>query len=240
MSEEHHIEPPKKVVRMPTGIEGLDEIMKGGIPAGDVTLVTGTPGSGKTTFCMQILAYGAKHDEVGVYFTLEESAADIIQQFLPFEPQLMDLINGGKLKIVEVSLTDYESLKEMISSEVDAVKAKRVVIDSLTYFQMFFSDIMSIRKAIIEISSILKLKECLGFLIGEIPYGDNKLSTFGVEEFATDGVISLYLVGKQQTFLRALRVVKMRNTSHLTKFCPMDITERGIVVYPNAELFADV
>ena len=86
---------------------------------------------------------------------------------------------------------------------------------------------------------IISSKEA-GFLIGEVSYGENKLSAFGVEEFATDGVIALYLIQKNDTFTRALRIVKMRNTSHLTKLFPMDITEKGIVVYPNVELFAEI
>jgi KaiC/GvpD/RAD55 family RecA-like ATPase len=232
--------PPIKIIRKLSGIEGFDEVLKGGIPNGDITLVTGTPGSGKTTFGMQVLAYGAKHNEIGIYFTLEESAKDIIEQYQIFDPDVIDLIADGKLKIVEVPLSDYETFKQIITSEIEAAGAKRVAIDSVTYFQMFFSDIMSVRKAIIEVSEILKVRQCLGLLIGEIAYGEDKLSTFGVEEFAVDGVVALYLIEKQQTFLRALRVVKMRNTAHLTKFCPIEITERGIVVYPNSELFTEL
>lgn len=233
-------EPVHKIKRIISGIPGLDEALSGGIPAGDITLVTGTPGSGKTTFCMQVLAYGAKHGEAGLYFTLEESAEDIIQQFEPFDGDIRDLIAQGKLKIVEVPLTDYESFKDTIASEIEALDAKRVVIDSVTYFQMFFADLIAIRKAIIDISAIIKLRGCLGLMIGEISYGENKLSTFGVEEFAADGVIALYLVEKQGAVVRALRIVKMRNTNHITKFCPMAITDNGLVVYPNAELFTDV
>ena len=226
--------------RIKSGIEGLDEALKGGIPARDITLVTGTPGSGKTTLSMQFLAYGARNGEIGIYFTLEESAYDILEQFSNFDSGITDLVEEGKLKIVEIPLVDYESLKQIISSEIDAIGAKRVVIDSITYFQMFFSDVMSIRKAIIEVASLLKSKGCVGIFVGEVTYGENKLSMFGVEEFATDGVIALYFIEKQGTFFRALRVVKMRNTPHITKMCPFDITDKGVVVYPNAELFAEI
>ncbi len=227
----------ERVARITSGITGFDEILKGGIPSGDIILVTGTPGSGKTTFCMQMLDYGARHGERGLYFTLEESAKDIIEQFKTFDKGIEDLIESGMLKIVEVTLTDYESFKGMIMEEMEAIDAKRVAIDSITYFQMFFADIMSIRKAIIEVSQIIKNHNCFGLMVGEIPYGENKLSSFGVEEFAVDGVVALYLMEKDGSFIRAMRVVKMRNTDHLTKFCPMDINEKGIVIYPNAEIF---
>jgi KaiC/GvpD/RAD55 family RecA-like ATPase len=229
----------RQIIRIKTGIDGLDEALGGGVPSGDIVLITGTPGSGKTTLAAQVLVYGARNGELGLYFTLEESAEDIIQQSEVFYPDFRDLINSGNLKIVEVPLTDYESFKQTIISEIEATGAKRITIDSITYFQMFFSDTMSIRKAVIEVSTILKQKNCLGLFIGEIAYGENKLSTFGVEEFATDGVIELSIKEKGGLFIRAVRVVKMRNTKHLTKLCPMDITDKGIVVYPNAELFAD-
>ncbi len=118
--------------------------------------------------------------------------------------------------------------------------AQRLIIDSITYLQMFFSDIMSIRKAIIEISSIIKARNCTAIFIGEMPYGENKLSAFGVEEFASDGVIDLYMVERQSSFIRALRIIKMRSTDHLTKYIPLDIKATGIIIYPSAELFADI
>ncbi len=226
------------VKRVHSGIPGFDEMLNGGIPINDIILVTGTPGSGKTTFCLQMLDYGARNGEQGIYFTLEESAKDIIEQFKSFDPKIEDLIRSGTLKIVEITLTDYDSFKGTITTEIEAARSKRVAIDSVTYFQMFFGDIMSIRKSIIEVSQIIKNHDCLGLMIGEIPYGENKLSAFGVEEFAVDGIIALYLLEKSGSFIRALRVVKMRDTSHLTKFSPLEIADKGIVVYPNAEIFA--
>ncbi len=230
----------KQIEREPTGVPGLDEALKGGLPKDIITLVTGTPGSGKTTLSMQFLIYGAQHGEKGIYFTLEESAADIIEQASLFDPSVNDLIASNVLKIVEVPIVDYDSMKETISAESDALDAKRIVIDSVNYFQMFFPDIISIRRAIMEVSLMLKSRHALGILIGEIPSGEDKLSTFGVEEFAADGVIALYLLEKQGTFTRAMRIVKMRNTDHITKFMPIEITDKGLVVYPNAELFQDV
>ena len=232
--------PSTSIKREPTGIQGLDEALQGGLPPGVVTLVTGTSGSGKTTLSMQFLVYGAKHGEKGIYFTLEESPEDIIEQFEIFDPSIRELIASNMLKVVEVPIVDYESLKETVLSESEAMDAKRIVIDSINYFQMFFPDVISIRRAIMEVSMMLKSRHSIGILIGEIPSGENKLSTFGVEEFATDGVIALYLLEKQGTFTRAIRIVKMRNTNHITKFMPLDITPKGIVVYPTAELFQDV
>ena len=230
----------EKIEKVKSGIPGFDDIVKGGIPKGDVILLTGTPGAGKTTFAMQFLAYGARNGEKGLYFTLEESANSIIKQFSIFNSQVSDLIKAGNLKIVEIPLIDFDTFKETITAEIEAMSANRVVIDSVTYLQMFFSDVMSIRKGIIEISTILRTHNTQGILIGEIPYGENKLSSFGVEEFAADAVVALYLIEREGTFLRAIRVVKMRGTDHLTKFCPMEITDNGIVIYPNAELFAEI
>lgn len=226
--------------RESTGIPGLDEALKGGFPKNSVVFLTGTPGAGKTTFSLQFLADGAKKGEKGLYFTLEESPEDIISQFTLYDPKLKEYIDNGLIKIVTIPLVDYDSMKEVVSSELDAMGAQRLIIDSITYLQMFFSDIMSIRKAIIELSSIIKARNCTAIFIGEMPYGENKLSAFGVEEFASDGVIALYMVERQSSFIRALRIIKMRSTDHLTKYIPLDIKSTGIVIYPSAELFADI
>ena len=229
-----------KVERESSGIPGLDEALKGGFPKNSVVFLTGTPGAGKTTFSMQFLADGARKGEKGLYFTLEESADELVSQYMLFDPKFKEYIDNGTIKMVMIPLVDYDSLKEVVSSELDAMGAQRLVIDSITYLQMFFSDIMSIRKAVIELSTIIKARQCTAIFIGEMPYGENKLSSFGVEEFASDGVVALYMVERQGTFIRALRIIKMRSTDHLTKFIPLDIKDKGIIVYPSAELFADI
>ncbi len=229
-----------KIERESTGVPGLDEALKGGFPKDSVIFLTGTPGAGKTTFSFQFLSDGAKKGEKGLYFTLEESPDELVKQFVLFDPKLKEYVDNGIIKIVTIPLVDYDSMKEVISSELDAMGAQRLIIDSVTYLQMFFSDIMSIRKAVIELSSIIKARNCTAIFIGEMPYGENKLSSFGVEEFAADGVVALYMVERQGTFIRALRIIKMRSTNHLTKYIPLDIKDTGIVVYPSAELFADI
>ncbi|EEZ92496.1 MAG: putative circadian clock protein, KaiC [Candidatus Parvarchaeum acidiphilum ARMAN-4] len=229
-----------EIERETTGIPGLDEALNGGFPKSSVVFLTGTPGAGKTTFSFQFLLEGAKKGEKGLYFTLEESQDDLMQQFMMVDSKIKDYIEKGLIKIVTIPLVDYDSMKEFISSELDAMAAKRLVVDSITYLQMFFSDIMSIRKAVIELSNIIKARDCTAIFIGEMPYGENKLSSFGVEEFASDGVVALYMVERQSSFIRALRIIKMRSTEHLTKYIPLDIKNSGIVVYPSAELFADI
>ncbi len=230
-----------KVVREPTGIPGLDEALKGGFPDKNIILITGTPGAGKTTFAMQSLVFGAKSGEKSIYFTLEESVEDVIDQFSMFDgTSISKLVQDGMLKIVSIPLVDYDSLKDTLTNEIESMGAKRVVIDSITYLQLFFSDVMSIRRAIIEVAAMIKSKGCLGMFVGEMSYGDPKLSSFGVEEFAADGVIALYLLEKNAAFIRAMRIIKMRKTDHITKYIPIEITDKGIVTHPNEELFAEI
>ncbi len=233
--------PATAVQREKSGIPGLDDALKGGFPARNIILVTGTPGAGKTTMAMQSLVYGAINGEKGIYFTLEESVDDVIDQFSMFDGvSIKQLTEKGMLKVISIPLVDYDSLKDMISNEIDSMGAKRVVIDSITYLQLFFSDVMSIRRAIIEVAALLKSKKCFGIFVGEMSYGDPKMSSFGVEEFATDGVIALYMLEKNTTFIRALRIIKMRKTDHITKYIPIEITDKGVVTHPNEELFTEI
>ncbi len=226
------------IEKIKTGIDGLDEMLDGGIPKGYTIFLSGVAGSGKTTFSLQFLSYGARQNEPGLYITLEESADQIINDYEVFDPDIRNIINSGKLKIIEIPISDFETFKDTISNEIIAGGIKRLVLDSISYLQILFTDNLSFRKAIIELSNLLKRSGVTSILIGEMQSGSNSFSVSGVEEFAADGVIVLYSVQKEESFIRAIRVAKMRGTKILTKMCPYEFVEgKGIVVYPSAEVF---
>lgn len=224
-----------------TGVEGLDEMLYGGFPKGYSVFLTGTAGSGKTTLSMQFLIEGSKEGEAGIYISFEEPPEQIVQDFSVFDSEINQLISTGKIKVVSLPLSSIENLKEEIESEIDASNVKRLVLDSVSYLRIFFPDSFSYRRAIIDLVNLFKKKSVTSILIGEIPYGLNSLSDTGVEEFASDGVIVLNTIQKQDTFIRSIKIVKMRGTKFLNKLCPYEFVEnKGIIVYPNAEVFAEM
>jgi KaiC/GvpD/RAD55 family RecA-like ATPase len=224
--------------KIKTGIDGLDEMLYGGIPRGYTVFVSGHTGTGKTTLGMQFLAYGARQGESGLFATLEESASRIVRNFKVFDPEIEAIISSGRLKISESKALDFETFKLTLENEIIANKVKRLVIDSTAYLQILFSDALSFRKAIIELESMLENYKITTLLIGEMQYGSKSFSASGVEEVASDGVIAMYTIRKQSSYVRALRIIKMRGSKIMTRLSPYEFVEgKGIIVYTNAEIF---
>src|SRR5580692_8784767 len=90
------------LARVPTGIPGLDDMLNGGFPGGHVVLVTGLPGTGKTCFGLQFLAYGISRGEKGVYLSLEEDAPALLASARQFGWAIDDAVSKGTLRIVRM------------------------------------------------------------------------------------------------------------------------------------------
>src|SRR3990167_5126073 len=101
------------VERVPTGIEGFDELIQGGFPKGSSILYTGTPGTGKSIFGMQFLYNGAqKYKEKGLYITFEETAQELKDQASMFDWDFNKFEKDGKVKIIAIparNITDTTS-----------------------------------------------------------------------------------------------------------------------------------
>ena len=128
--------------KCPTGIRGLDEITKGGLPRGRPTLICGSAGSGKTLFAMEFLMRGAmEYGEPGVFMTFEETPEDLAKNFLSLGFDLSDMMSRGLIATDYVSIErseveetgeyDLEGLFIRLGSAIDSIGAKRVVLDTI-------------------------------------------------------------------------------------------------------------
>ena len=89
--------PPVTVLeRCTTGIEGLDNILEGGIPRGNMVLVAGSVGTGKTTLCLEFLVRGAERDERSLFLSVTESSRKLMQNLSTFEFFRRDLSRAGR------------------------------------------------------------------------------------------------------------------------------------------------
>lgn len=253
------------IEKTPTGIEGLDEMLDGGVPKGYTILVAGGPGSGKSTFAMQFLKNGVEqHGENGIYISLEELAKDMVRNFSSYGwdlskikivsmiPQkastvqdtkyveLSDVIEKKQEKLNAVELKpkkfSVDRVRDIIKEYVKEVDAKRLVVDSLAALSVQLEDAFSIRQEILGLSNLLTELGCTSLLLTEMPEGQKGISRYGIEEFICQGVIALYNIRKGSERVRGLEILKMRGTKHSQKICLMEMGAQGVIVYPNENL----
>jgi circadian clock protein KaiC len=207
------------------GIEGFDSISMGGIPEERLTLIEGTPGSGKTIFCVQFLLGGFKNGEPGVFVTFEESPDDIINNMNGFGWDILNYIKKDLFKFVDISprfddnITimgeyDLSGLFIRIKSVVEEIGAKRVVIDSVAALFNTFLDHNLIRKEIIKLKSCLKSLSVTSLLTSERYDETGANSHFDVLDFVSDNIIVLKNQMFEEYRRRTIEILKYRGAPH--------------------------
>jgi circadian clock protein KaiC len=234
--------------KCPTGIRGLDEITKGGLPRGRPTLICGGAGSGKTLFAMEFLMRGAmEYGEPGVFMTFEETPEDLAKNFISIGFDLPDTISRGLImtdhvkiersEIEETGEYDLEGLFIRLGHAIDTIGAKRVVLDTI---EALFSELPNatiLRAELRRLFHWLKDRGVTAIVTGES--GDKTLTRYGLEEYVADCVISLDFRIMEQIATRRLRIIKYRGSSHGADEYPFLIDERGISILPITSLGLD-
>jgi len=230
-----------KVERVKTGIDGLDEMLNGGIPRNHHVVVCGGPGTGKTTFGTQYLYKGAKDfGETGAYITLEEQPDKIIEDAKQAFPQWTDfqqLLDQRKINFVSVGKRDFTHFLDVIQSFVTQHNAKRVVIDSSTILELYFGSPYEYRQNLFDLLDFLGRLDCTVLIIAEHSSPDREKMTYDLTQFLADGVILLYNLPREEKRLRGLEILKMRGTDHSHNFVPMKFSDAGIVVFPEEKVY---
>ncbi len=235
----------KQLEKAPTGIAGLDEITGGGLPKGRPTLITGSAGSGKTLLSMQFLAQGAvQYNEPGVFMAFEETAGELTENFASLGFNLDKLIEGGQVlidyvyidasEIEETGDYDLEGLFIRLGSAIDAIGAKRVVLDTIEALFSGFKNDAILRAELRRLFRWLKDKGVTAIVTGE--RGEKALTRYGLEEYVADCVILLDNRMENQIATRRLRIIKYRGSNHGMNEYPFLIEEDGISVLPVTSL----
>jgi circadian clock protein KaiC len=236
------------VEKCPTGIRGLDEITNGGLPKGRPTLICGGAGCGKTLCAMEFLMHGAmKYGEPGVFMTFEETPQDLAKNFFSLGFDLPEMMSRGLIETDHVRITrgeieetgeyDLEGLFIRIGAAIDAVGAKRIVLDTI---EALFSELPNatiLRAELRRLFLWLKERGVTAIVTGES--GDKTLTRYGLEEYVADCVILLDFRIVEQIATRRLRIVKYRGSAHGADEYPFLIDETGISVLPITSLGLD-
>jgi circadian clock protein KaiC len=233
--------------RCATGIEGLDNVLDGGIPRGNMILVAGSVGTGKTTFSLEFLVRGAERGERSLFLSVTEASEKLIQNLSTFEFFRKDLIQDGSLVFVDLPAI-YDKLglehEELTADEIDilirtirelvqSLGVKRLVLDSLTSVCYRIRRDERIRDFMLRLGQALADNGCTSLLVSEIGPQAGRYSLHGVEEAIVDGVVLLWNTRRQGDILRVLQVVKMRGTSHSRAQYVIELTPIGLLMAPH-------
>lgn len=236
------------IIRVNTGLSKLDDLLSGGIPQNSITLVSGTPGSGKTILCFHYIAEGIKNSENCLYLTSDERIKSIVNQAYEVGFNFEQAISSGLLKFMYIDL-DKRSIHKEIEIEINQGNYCRIVLDSLTPVAespVWISDghefipseggtmtrgapegsIPAIRTHVRRILTLLTKENCTAMVTSEIPEGSRSLSRDSISEFLVDGILLMDL--DMTIDRRKIIVRKMRGTNHTLKPHNIAITEGGI------------
>jgi len=231
--------------KTPTGIQGLDEIVGGGLPHARTTLICGGPGCGKTLLATEFLVHGTlQYDEPGVFMAFEETAEDLAKNVASLGIDLEGLIAQNRIfvdyiyiersEIEETGEYDLEGLFIRLASAIDAVGAKRVVLDTIETIFAGFANESILRSEIRRLFRWLKDKGVTAIVTGE--RGEKTLTRYGLEEYVSDCVILLDVRMENKMANRILRVVKYRGSAHGADEYPFLIGDTGLWVQPITSL----
>ena len=226
---ESTIEVPTGEKRLSIGTAGLDKMLGGGLPIGYSLLVVGPSGSGKTILATEFLAEGVRRGEPGVIAAFEKSPSQLLNN------KLNALVKAGQVGVIDtrsLDLTIDETLHDLIEM-INRMQAKRVVIDSLSGFELALAPEFSedFRGSLYRMIAQLTGMGITIVMIAELEdrYTDLRFSPYGSAFLADAIVVQRYVEIKGQ-FKRVCSVVKVRGSQHSKDIRLFDITDEGIFI----------
>ena len=226
---------PRPLRRISTGVPSLDEMLGGGLPAGDSALVAGPAGSGKTALCTQFIAEGIKQGEPGIIVVFEEDPAEYVSRAETLGLKMEEMIRAEMLKVVYLRPLDLsvdETLHE-VRETVLRIGAQRVVVDSLSGFELalapafredfresLYRMVLSLTGIGVTVLNSVEIVESFH----ELRFSPHEIS------FLTDTILLQRYVEMDGQIQKVLAVVKTRRGDHSKDLRLYDITPEGLVI----------
>lgn len=215
--------------RLTMGIPRLDEMLGGGLPAGYSLLIVGPSGSGKTIVATEFLAEGVRLGEPGVIAAFERSPSQLLSH------RLQELVTSGHVGVIDTRALDLsidEVLFEMMQM-IKSMKAKRVVIDSLSGFELALAPVFreDFRESLYRLMAALTNMGVTVLMTAELEdrYTDLRFSSYG-NAFLTDGILVQRYVELEGELKRVIAVVKLRSSNHSKELRFFDIGPDSIII----------
>lgn len=231
------------IPRISLGIEGLDDMIQGGVPERSLMVVMGSAGTGKTTFGLQFIGEALENGERAAFVTLEESHERIVntaeEKGWAFEKH----VEEGDLAIVDLDPVEMANSLASIRNElpglVNEFGASRLVLDSVSLLELMYDDQATRRTEVYQFTKALKEAGVTTMVTSEVSSDDPFTSRYGIIEYLTDAVFILrYIRGEDFRETRlAVEIQKIRDANHSRETKPYEITNTGISVYRQANIF---
>ena len=223
----------------------LDTYVGGGIPEGNTVLVTGASGTGKSTFCYQVILEQAKAGKICYYIAFDQTKKDVLDNakgtgidlnhkniFIQTYDELQGLVIDELINMLSKSKIDFVVFDSLASitgvlPEEEFAKISQAKIAE-NYMPLMASETRVIRRSIRRIIMALKKRGITALLINELPEGTKKLSKDDESDFLADGVIVMNYVEIGVTDYRSMIIRKMRKSKHEKDLIPFNITNKGI------------
>ena len=225
----------QKRERLSTGVPGMDEMIGGGVIAGDAVMLTGPAGSGKSTVATQFMVAGAAKGETGVIAVFEEYPEEYLARANSRNPEVGKMLTAGKLELIYLRPLDL-SVDEALAAILEAVerlKAKRVVIDSLSGFEVALAPTFreDFRESLYRLVGTLTATGVTVFMTAEVSeaFSEARFTSENVS-FITDEIIVQRYVEMEGELRRVMAVIKMRGSDHTHEFRLYEVTGSGVVV----------
>ena len=226
---------------IPTGVAGLDDVLCGGYAEGSLHLIEGAPGTGKTTLALQFLLDGQSKGERALYITLSETRAELIRNartrgwtldeldIFELVPPELTLNPKQDQTVLYASDLELGETVEMVCREIERVRPKRVVFDSVAEIRLLSQSPLRYRRQVLALKHYLEQQGCTALFLDDLTQEVDETSLHSLAH----AVIRLHQ-GPMQFGgdRRRLRVFKMRGRAFRSGFHDFVIREDGLVVFP--------
>ncbi|HWP96066.1 MAG TPA: ATPase domain-containing protein [Syntrophomonadaceae bacterium] len=220
--------------RISSGLPSLDEMMGGGIPQGTTTLISGGPGTGKTIMAEYFAWEGLRQGDPVILITFEEHPHQLVQNAASLGMDLSPYVDSGQLFIdhvspIEISIDEYI---HHVQQKVIKTGARRVIVDSISSFEVGMSDKIQYTDHIWSLCDNLKTLGVSILLTHETPYGSISMATKHGISYIADNMVSLRYKEEEESLNLSLRIVKMRGSSHSYRPGEVSIGPEGLQITP--------
>jgi KaiC domain protein len=229
--------------RIDLGIKGLDEMILGGVPERSLIGIIGGAGTGKTTFALQFLNEALENGERAVFITLEQTEEAVLSTAEEKGWSFREYADDNQLAVVVLDPVEMANSLATIRSDISRLirefGASRLVLDSVSLLEMMYDHPAKRRSEVFDFTRSLKDAGVTTLLTSEASEDSSHASRYGAVEYLTDAVFVLRYVRTsnfEETRL-AIEIQKIRDANHSRATKPYDLTDEGMSVHRQANIF---